>query len=155
MLLVPCPRKLARHGASLICQTRCRGKRVVAAGAVAVVMVGGGANEIGEPAIAAAMTNTTLSRRHDAVGEAALPRCTVWALIDESTESCAAIANIVFYPMGARTSAIDIRRCGPNYQYPYVDIRNGYASCISTPVRGEVHADGMTHCLHVAWHRCR
>lgn len=155
MLLVPCPRKLARHGASLICQTRCRGKRVVAAGAVAVVMVGGGANEIGERASTAAMTNTTLSRSHDPFGEAGLPRCRVWALIDGSTESGAAIANIVFYLMRASTSAIDTRRGGPNYKYPYVDIRNGRASCIGTPVRGKVRADEITHCLDVALNRCR
>ena len=97
-------------------------------------MVGCGVNEAGAPAIAVAVTNTAIAHHDYEWGLAAVPRCTVWTLMDDSTEDGAAFKNFVFFLMEAETSAIYSRQCGPNYQYTYVDTRNGRKSCIGGPI---------------------
>ena len=154
MILVPRPRKLPRHGASYVCRRRYRLRRVVAVGAVAMVMVGGRANEIGAPAIAGAVTNIGLAHHHH-WGFAALPSCTVWSLIDDSTEQGSAIETFVFNRATAGPSAIYVRRCGPAYQYTYTDTGNGRASCLTAPVPVALLPCQSTDFVEIILDRCR
>jgi hypothetical protein len=129
-------------------------RRVVAAGAVALVMVGGGANELGAPAIAGAVTNIGLAHRHH-WGLAAVPSCTVWDLIDDSAEHGLAIETFVFNRATAGPSAIYVRRCGPSYQYTYVDTGNGHVSCLTAPVPLDVESCQSTDFVDIVLDRCR
>src|SRR4029079_1386131 len=106
MILVPRPQRVNRHVASYGCRRRHRLRRVVAAGAVALVMVGCGVNEAGAPAIAVAVMNTAVAHHDYELGIAAIPRCSAWSLMDESTDDGAAFANLVYFLMEAETSAI-------------------------------------------------
>jgi hypothetical protein len=128
---------------------------VVAAGAVALVIVGCGVNEAGAPAIAVAVTNTAIAHHDYEWGLAAVPRCTVWALMDDSTEDGAAFKNLVRFLMEAETSAIYSRQCGPHYQYTYVDTRNGQKSCISGPIPHSTQPGEVVHYFELALDRCR
>ena len=155
MIHVARPRKQIRHdGASDLRRRRHRVHRVVAAGAVALVIVGGGANEGGAPAIAGAVTNIGLDHHH-LWGLAAIPSCTVWDLIDGSAEQGFAIEAFVFDRATAGPSAIYYRRCGPAYQYTYVDGRNGRVSCLTAPVPLEVESCQSTDFLDIILDRCR
>lgn len=156
MSLVRRPRKHARHdGASDVCRRRHRLKRIVAASAVALVIVGGGANEIGAPAIAGAVTNIGLAHHHHAWGLTAFSRCTVWTLIDDSTENGLAIESFVFFRATAGPSAIYVRRCGSNYQYSYVDTGNGRVSCLTAPVPAGLPSCESTDYVDIVLDRCR
>jgi len=130
-------------------------RRVVAAGAVALVMVGCGVNEAGAPAIAVAVMNTAVAHHDYELGIASVPRCSAWSLMDESTEDGAAFANLVYFLMEAETSAIYSRQCGSNYQYTYVDDRNGRKSCIGGPIPHSTPPGEVTHYLDLALVRCR
>jgi hypothetical protein len=127
---------------------------VVAVGAVALVMVGGGANEIGAPAIAGAVTNMGLAHHHH-WGFAAVPSCTVWDLIDDSAEQGLAIETFVFDRATAGPSAIYVRRCGPAYQYTYVDSGNGHVSCLTAPVPSDLVWCQSTDFVDIVLDRCR
>ena len=118
-------------------------------------MVGCGVNEAGAPAIAVAVTNTAIAHHDYEWGLAAVPRCTVWTLMDDSTEDGAAFKNLVFFLMEAETSAIYSRQCGPNYQYTYVDTRNGRKSCIGGPIPHSTPPGETTHYFDLALARCR
>jgi hypothetical protein len=126
----------------------------VAVGAVALVMVGGGANEIGAPAIAGAVTNIGLAHHHD-WGFMAIPSCTAWGLIDKSAEQGLAIETFVFNRATAGPSAIYVRRCGPSYQYTYVDTGNGRASCLTAPVPVAALPCQSTDFVDIVLDRCR
>jgi len=128
---------------------------VVAAGAVALVIVGCGANEAGAPAIAVAVTNTAGAHHDYEWGLTTVPTCTVWALLDDSTEDGAAFKNIVRFLMEAETSAIHSRRCGSHYQYTYVDTRNGHESCISGPIPHNTQPGEVVHYFDLDLARCR
>jgi len=127
---------------------------VIACGAVALVMVGGGANELGAPAIAGAATNIGLAH-HRNWGFAALPSCTRWGLIDNSAEQGLAIETFVFKRATAGPSAIYVRRCGPAYQYKYVDTGNGRASCLTAPVPVAELPCQSTDFVDIVLARCR
>ena len=155
MILEPRPRKFTRHGASDVCRRRHRLRRVVAAGAVALVIVGGGANEVGAPAIAGAVTNIGLAHYHHLWGLAVVPRCTVWDLIDESTQQGMEIETFVFYRATAGPSAIYFRRCGPAYQYTYVDTGNRNVSCLTAPVPVGLWSCESSDFVDIVLDRCR
>ena len=156
MIHVARPRKHTRHdGASDLHRRRHRLRRVVASGAVALVIVGCGANEAGAPAIAVAVANTAAAHHDYEWGLAAVPGCTVWGLVDESTEDGAAFKGIVVLLMRAETSAIYSRRCGSHYQYTYVDTRNGHESCISGPIPHRTQPGEAVHYFYLDLDRCR
>jgi hypothetical protein len=119
------------------------------------VIVGGGANEVGAPAIAGAVTNIGLAHNHHLWGLAAVPRCTVWALIDGLTDRAFEIESFVFDRATPGSSAISFRRCGPTYQYTYVEIGNDRASCLTAPVPLEVESCQSTDFVDIALDRCR
>ena len=155
MILVPRPKKLTRHGASDVCRRRHRLRRIVAAGAVALVIVAGGANEVGAPAIAGAVTNIGLAHYRHLWGFAAIPRCTAWDLIDGSTEGGFAIETFVFDRATAGPSAIYFRQCGPAYQYTYVDTGNGHVSCLTAPVPLGLESCQSSDFVDLILDRCR
>jgi hypothetical protein len=155
MILVPRPRKLARHSASDVCRRRRRLRRVVAAGAVALVIVGCGANEAGAPAIAVAVANTAVGHHDYELGVDSVSGCAQWELMDESTELGAAFQFDVHFLMGAETSAIYSRPCGSHYQYKYVDTRNGQESCIGGPIPHTSQLGEVVHYFYLDLDRCR
>jgi hypothetical protein len=130
---------------------------VVAAGAVSLVIAGCGANEAGAPAIAvAAVVANTAAAHHDyELGVGATSHCTVWELMDESTEDGAAFKGIVLLLMRSETSAIYSRRCGSKYQYTYVDTNNGLESCVSGPIPHTTPPGEVTHYFYLDLERCR
>jgi hypothetical protein len=128
---------------------------VVAAGAVALVIVGGGANEIGAPAIAGAVTNIGLAHHHHYWGFAAVPRCTLWNVIDDSGDQSLTIRTFVFYRATAGPSAIYVRRCGPSYQYWYIDTGNSRASCLTAPVPVGLWSCESSDFVDIVLDRCR
>ena len=155
MIHVERPSKFTRHdGASDLRRRRHRVQRVVAVSAVTLVMIGGGANEIGAPAIAGAVTNIGLAHRHS-WGLAAIPSCTVWDLVDASAEQGFEIETFVFDRATAGPSAIYVRRCGPAYQYTYIDTGNGRVSCLAAPVPLEVESCQSTDFVDLILDRCR
>ena len=150
------PRRFTHHdGASDLRRRRHRLQRVVAVSAVALVIAGCGANEAGAPAIAIAATNKGVAHHEYDWGLAATPHCTVWDLIDESTEDGAAFKGTVLLLMRAETSAIYSRRCGSKYQYTYVDTRNGLESCIGGPIPHKMQLGEVVHYFYLDLDRCR
>ena len=130
-------------------------RRVVAAGAVAMVMVGCGADEAGAPAISVAVPHAGAAHHDYAQLLAAVPTCAEWDLIDESTEDGAAFKNLVVFLMEAETSAIYSRQCGSHYEYTYVDTRNGHMSCIGGPIPSSTQPGQVVHYFYLDLARCR
>lgn len=155
MIHVASPKRFTRHGASDLCRRRHRFRRVVAAGAVSLVIAGCGANEAGGPAIAVAATNAGVHHHDFEWKHAAVSHCTVCKLMDESTEDGAAFKGLVRRLMRAATSAIYSRRCGSKNQYRYIDIRNDNESCVSGPIPHTTPPGEVTVYFYLDLDRCR
>ncbi|MEP7045087.1 MAG: hypothetical protein ABI949_00330 [Ilumatobacteraceae bacterium] len=98
-------------------------------GIAALIMTGGGINEVGAPAIAVAVTNVPMANSYSW----AAPSCTAWTLVEMSTFESAAVETAAFRRVLPGPTAVYFHQCGQTYSYTYVDTGKGQIGCLADP----------------------